>query len=261
MEDTKKFFSQRAITIATYFGGPLAAGILVKKNYETLGKADHAQKALLIGIVSTLLLIAGILSLPQKVVDAVPSALIPGIYTLIIYLVVEHLQGEVLKQHKESGGEFYSGRKAAKIGLVSMLILLATIAAAGFISGDLTFTNPDFDAKAYDAEVARFVKNENEAVAVFNVIKTARHQYLVKEFSKGVVIWKENRGIVQKIDSIENLPDELREQDKKLLRYCDLRIQQYDLLIKAISEKTDKYVPELDRISSQIMNILDELKQ
>jgi len=32
MEEPKKLFSQRAIAIATYFGGPAAAGYLIKKN-------------------------------------------------------------------------------------------------------------------------------------------------------------------------------------------------------------------------------------
>jgi len=31
-----KLFSKRAISIATFFGGPLAAGYLIKKNYDSL---------------------------------------------------------------------------------------------------------------------------------------------------------------------------------------------------------------------------------
>jgi hypothetical protein len=40
MELTKKFYSQRAITIATYFGGPLAAGYLVKKIMRLLNNEE-----------------------------------------------------------------------------------------------------------------------------------------------------------------------------------------------------------------------------
>ncbi len=32
----KKKYSQRAISITTYFGGPLATGILIRMNYKIL---------------------------------------------------------------------------------------------------------------------------------------------------------------------------------------------------------------------------------
>ncbi|SDD28735.1 hypothetical protein SAMN05216323_11243 [Williamwhitmania taraxaci] len=256
MEETKKYYSQRTITIATYFGGPLAAGYLVKKNYETLGQPHNARKSLLIGIVSTILIFAGIFSIPEEIVDKIPNALIPLIYTGIIYLIVERIQGESLKNHKESGGEFYSGWKAAGVGAIALLI----IALTAFIAGDLSNTQPNFDAIAYDKEVAKFVDNENKSVAVFNVIDTQTPDYLIKEFSKGIVMWKENKRIVEGLNSIENLPKILKDQNTLLLKYCDLRIQHNEIILKAISEDTDKYVSEIERIGFKINKILEDLK-
>lgn len=260
MEKTKRFYSQRAITIATYFGGPLAAGYLVKKNYEALEQPDSARKSLIIGIVSTILIFAGIFSIPEDIIDKIPNALIPLIYTGIIFLIVEKLQGESLKNHKESGGEFYTGWKAAGVGAIAMLILLAGIALAAFIAGDLFNPQPDFDAATYDKEVAKFVDNENKSIAVFNVIETQTPDYLINEFSKGIVLWKENKEIVERLNSIENLPIELRDQNTLLLKYCALRIQHNEIIIKAISEDTDKYVSEIERIGLEINKILEELK-
>ncbi len=139
-----------------------------------------------------------------------------------------------------------------------MVILLALIMGTAFIAGDLS--QPDFDTVAYDKEVARFVENENKSLAVFNVINTSEPQYLIKEFSKGIVLWKENKEIIEGLISTENLPTELIEQNKKLLDYCDLRIQHNEIIVKAISEDTDKYVSEIDRIGMEINNILEELK-
>lgn len=260
MEEIKRFYSQRAITIATYFGGPLAAGFLVKKNYETLEQPDNARKSLIIGIVSTILIFAGIFSIPEEIIDKIPNALIPLIYTGIIYLIIERVQGESIKNHKESGGEFYSGWKAAGVGAIAMLILAAGIALTAFIAGDLSNTQPDFDAATYDKEVAKFVDNENKSIAVFNVIETQTPDYLIKEFSKGIVMWKENKEIVQGLNSIENLPKTLKDQNTLLLKYCDLRIQHNEIIIKAISEDTDKYVSEIERIGFEINKILEELK-
>lgn len=259
MEETKRFYSQRAITIATYFGGPLVAGYLVKKNYETLGQPDNAKKSLIIGIVSTILIFAGIFSIPEEIIDKIPNALIPLIYTGIIYLIVERVQGESIKNHKESGGEFYSGWKAAGVGAIAMLIV-AGIALTTFIAIDFFNVQPGFDAATYDNEVAKFVDNENKSIAVFNVIETQTPDYLIKEFSKGVEMWKENKEIVNGLNSIENLPKTLKDQNTLLLKYCDLRIQHYEIIIKAISEDTDKYVSEIERIGFEINKILEELK-
>lgn len=181
IEETKRFYSQRAITIATYFGGPLAAGYLVKKNYESLEQPENARKSLIIGLLSTILLFAGIFSIPEYIIDKMPNALIPLIYTGIIYLIVERFQGETLKNHKESGGEFYSGWKAAGVGAISLLILAAGVAITAFIAGDLSNIQPDFDVATYDKEVAKFVDNENKSLAVYNVIETQTPDYLIKE--------------------------------------------------------------------------------
>lgn len=258
MEETKKLFSQKAIAIATYFGGPAAAGYLVKRNYESYDQEDNGKKAFIIGIISTLLIFAGIFSIPEHIIDKIPNAVIPAIYTGIIYLIVEKIQGQWLKEHKDSGGEFYSGWKAAGIGAIFMVILLVLIMGTAFIEGDLS--QPDFDTVAYDKGVTKFVENENASLAVFNVINTSEPQYLIKEFSNGIVLWKENKEIIKGLISIENLPSELIEQNKKLLDYCDLRIQHNEIIVKAISEDTDKYVLEIDRIGMEINNILEELK-
>lgn len=259
MEDIKRFYSQKAITIATYFGGPLAAAYLIKKNYETLEQADHAKKSLMIGVISTVLLFAGIFSIPENIIDKIPNFLIPAIYTGIIYLLVEKIQGVSLTNHKESGGKFYSGWKAAGVGAISMLIIAAGIFLTAFIAGDLSNTQPDFDFTKYDNELAKFVDNENKALEVFNVIETQSPDYLVREFNKGTLIWKENKEIVKGLNPIENLPIELQNQNELLLKYCDLRIQHNEIIIKAISEDTDKYVPEIDRIGLEINQILEDL--
>ena len=261
MEQTKKFYSQRAITIATYFGGPLAAGYLVKKNYETLGQPENGKKALIFGIVSSILLFAGIFSIPEPIIDKIPSALIPLIYTILIYWIVEKLHGDTLNLHKESGGEFYSGWKAAGIGAIAMSILIAGIALVAFIAGDLSNAQSNFDSVTYDKEVAMFVDNENKAIAVFNVIETQTADYLIKELSNGIVLWKENREIIKRLSAIENLPKDLSDQNLKLSIYCELRIKHNEIIIKAVSEDTDRYVSEIERVGSEINQILIDLKQ
>lgn len=257
MEESKKLFSQRAISIATYIGGPAAAGYLVKKNYEAFDQPEKGKKSFIIGIISTILMFAGIFSIPEHIIDKVPNFLIPAIYTGIIYRIVEKIQGKWLNEHKKSGGEFYSGWKATGIGAIFMVIILPIIFGAAFLAGD--FSNTDFDTTTYDKELAKFVVNEKKSVAVYNVIDSSEPQYLIKEFRNGIALWKENKEIVNRLNAIENLPTELQEQNKKLLSYCDLRIQSNELLVKTISEDTDIYAIEIERIGAEINKLLDEL--
>jgi len=261
MEQIKKFYSQQAISIATYIGGPLAAGYLVKKNYETLEQPDNGRKALFIGIISTILLFAGVFSIPEPIIDKIPRVLIPLIYTGIIYWIVDRLHGKILKLHKESGGEFYSAWKAAGVGSIALLILVAGVALVAFIAGDLLSTQSNFDSATYDKEIAKFVDNENKALAVFNVMETQTPEYLIKELNNGVVLWKENSKIAEGLNKIENLPKDLYDQNINLLKYCDLRIKHSEIIIKAITEDTDRYVPEVEQIWSEIDQILNDLKQ
>lgn len=259
MEESKKLFSQRAISIATFFGGPAAAGYLVKKNYEVFDQPEKGKNAFIIGIISTLLLFIGIFLIPENILEYIPKALIPAFYTTIIYVIVEKIQGKWLDQHEESGGQFYSAWKATGIGAIFMVILLALIAGIAFIAGD--FSKIGFDAKTYDKEVAKFVENEKRSMEVFNVINSAEPQYLIKEFQNGIILWKENKEIVNKLNTMKNLPKELLEQNNKLLNYCDLRIQQNEFIVKALSEDTDRYVPDLDRIGMEMTKVLEELQE
>lgn len=126
-KNTYRLYSLTAINIATFFGGPLAAGILVRRNFINLGDEAAGKKALFIGIFSTLIIFTVIFSLPEEILDMIPNALIPMIYTFIIYLIVDKYMGKAIKEHKSNSHPFYSGWKAAGIGLISCIIIMAFI--------------------------------------------------------------------------------------------------------------------------------------
>lgn len=258
MEETKRFYSQKAIAIATFFGGPLAAGYLVKKNYESLDQPDNARKSLFIGIASTIILLVISYLIPDEM-STKAGTIIPGLSAWMIYLIVEKLQGQELKSHKESDGKFYSGWKAAGVGSISMVILLAGVAFTAFIAGDFLSTQHEYDVVSHRKGVEKFVANETKALAVYNHFETHPPEVIVDELKSGLVLWKENIGILNDINLIENLPEEAIEQNKKLLKYCDLRIQLNEILIKSFSEDTEEYVTLIESIGNEINKLLDEL--
>ncbi len=84
--NSQKIFTNKAISIATFFGGPLAAGFLISENYKVFGNDNAARNSIFIGIISTIILFAVIFIIPENVIDKIPQPLIPAIYTAIIAL-------------------------------------------------------------------------------------------------------------------------------------------------------------------------------
>lgn len=261
MEENKKLYSNREITIATFFGGPLAAGYLMKKNFQVMGDFEKADKSLLIGIISTIIIFGSILSLSDSVINHIPKPLIPGIYTAIISWIVNKLQGPYIKEYKENGGLYYSGWKAAGVGAVTMLILIAAIAIVAFFVGDIVnVVKSDFDTVGYNKEVAMFNANESKSTEVFKVLSTADTSYVKGEFEKSLELWNRNKNIAKSLDSYRHLPKDFHAKNLSLMRYCDLRIQQCELFIKSISEDTNSYMPDINRNGEEIDKILKELQ-
>jgi len=251
-----KFYSQKAIGIATFIGGPLAAGYLIRENYLSLEKPDEGKKSLIIGLISTILLFSGIFMIPESIRDKLPNQILPAIYTGITYLIVEKIHGKTLKQHKENGNEFYSGWKAAGIGFISLIILLIGILGYTYLSID------GEEYVKYDTELAKFTKNETESLVFYKHLNTKTRHSIIQELDKTTIPkWKENIKIVKDLNNIKNLPSELLKQNIILLQYSELRLKAFELMKKAISEDNVKYSKELKQINKEIDEQLTKLNK
>ncbi|NAS13111.1 hypothetical protein [Poritiphilus flavus] len=249
-----KLYSSKAIGGATFFGGPLAAGYMIGENFKALGKPSEGRNSLIIGIVTTIILFTGIFMIPENIIDNIPRQIIPLIYTGIIWGIVEWKQGDVLKLHKENGNSFFSGWRAAGIGLISLIIILIGIFGYVFLGMD----NEIYDK--YDTELSVFSKNEIETLVFYDHLNTESNYSLIQELdNKTIPKWKENIEIINRTNKFENLPSELIQQNKLLLKYSELRVKAFELFKKAIEEDTDKYSSELERTHMEIEEVLAKL--
>ena len=249
-----KFYSQKAIGIATFIGGPLAAGYLIRENYLSLNKPDEAKKSLLIGIASTILLFIGIFMIPESIMDKVPNQILPAIYTGIILFIVAKIHGTTLYQHKENGNEFYSGWKAAGIGLISASIIVIGIFGYAYILPD------GGEYQKYDTEIAKFTKNESESLTFYD-LNTDNKQVLINELDNMVIpLWKKNIEIINNLNNIDNLPPELVNQNAILLDYSKTRLELFILMKKSLFEETDKYLGQLEILNIKLETLTAKLK-
>jgi hypothetical protein len=251
-----KFYSQKAIGIATFIGSPLAAGYLIRENFITLNNHDKGTKALLIGIISTILLFTGIFMIPESIIEAFPNQLLPAIYTGIIYLIVENIHGTILNKHKENGNVFYSNWKAGFIGLISLLIIGLT--ALGIIY----FETNEFSMIEYQEKMEEFDKNEMETKAFYSELSYQTEQYLLRELDfKIIPNWKKNILIVKESNQIEGLDKSMITRNKYLLEYSNLRLEEFKTYKKSLNNKIYNYNTELENISKKIELVMVKLKE
>ncbi|HLV51377.1 MAG TPA: hypothetical protein VKY44_05420 [Flavobacterium sp.] len=245
-----KLFSSNSIWTATFLGGPLAFGYMMWKNCLSLGQNERGKIILIVSIIITILLFLSLFLLPENFIDKIPRTIIPIINAAIAYIFIEKTQGEILKKHKKNGNEFYSLWNVVGITIVSTVVTLAVIFAIAFIYPQ---------NEAYDIEIAKFSKNEYETLVFYDDLNTKSKTSLLEDLDTIIPKWKENIEIINKTNQLEDLPNELKEQNKLLLEYAELRVKTFELLKKAIYEDTDKYSDELDELHFKIDKTLEQL--
>lgn len=249
-----KLYSIRAINITTFLGGPLGASYMIGENFKALNKPVEARNSLIIGILSTIIIITGTFMIPENIINKIPRQIIPLVYTGIIWGIVEWKQGNILRSHKENGNLFFSGWRAAGIGFLSLILIL--IVAFGYV-----FLGADSEVyDKYDAEFRVFSENEKETLAFYNHLETESGDSLIQELENiAIPKWKENIDIINKTNNYENLPQELIQQNKLLLKYAELRLEVFSLFKKSIQENTDEYSLQIEKIHKEIEEVLTKL--
>jgi hypothetical protein len=250
-----RLYSRAAVGVATFFGGPLAAGLLLRRNFLSMGRKQAAHNSLILGIVATVALFGGLFMLPENVVDKIPNALLPALYTCVILGIMEGWQGTAIKKHKATGGVFYSGWRAAGVSFLCLTGIAAGMAAYIFMSPD----DADYDARRYDSLCAAFESNQGKALKLEDYLTDTPDRALWYIDSVAISMWRRNVELTDSLDMIENLPLELKRQNELLREYATLRLGETELLRKAVAESGDEYGYRLDLLRRRIDRVLAEL--
>ena len=83
--------------------------------------------------------------------------------------------------------------------------------------------------------------------------------YLSEIKDKGLYYWNENINLLKEVETYE-LPAAIHERNKKLIKYCELRVKSYEVLYKAIKENSDQYKSEIENYNKQIELALSGLQ-
>lgn len=196
------------------------------------------------------------------------SALLSSIVVFVGYNLLNGLRGGIdnaahiggLISGLVIGYTFYiSLRKPDSENLQNRIIAIWTflVISACFV----VYEKMPNDIGVYDKQIRLFAPMENTALSIYRMPKNAsRDQLLSAVRDSGIHYWHENIKLINEMEKL-NIPQDFRERDKLLLHYCNLRINSYNFLYKAIDENTKIYKDSIAFYDGQIEDTLNELNK
>ncbi len=136
-------------------------------------------------------------------------------------------------------------------------ILVALSAVTLVLSAIAVKTMPN-DIGKYQAAMMEFAEMEEQALQVYNLSDDAPTEKLLDALTQGMDKWKQSIVLLEKQDNLD-IPTDLTLRHIKLKEYCELRLQSYTYLYKAVKEDTEEYQPQIIECNTKIENILSEL--
>lgn len=129
----KKLYTENQIYIATFLGGPIPAGILIYKNLRNIGDNRTASGALLLSLIFTVLLFAGIMSLPDALLQKIPSLLFTTLYTVVVFFTYRRFLVEKINAEFTEPEQRASNWAVAGITLLGLFINIVVILSIAFV--------------------------------------------------------------------------------------------------------------------------------
>jgi len=145
---------------------------------------------------------------------------------------------------------------SAKLKRVTVGVLLVVFIVASSFA--ITSIKPN-DLDTYVVEIEEFVKLEEKALSVFELLESSSDEVFTKALQEtGVTNWKKAKVLIEKLDVLD-VPEEVHARNALLKKYCQLRINSYDLFYRSIVEDTQIYDGQIKSYNSQINSIINQL--
>jgi rhomboid protease GluP len=114
------------------------------------------------------------------------------------------------------------------------------------------------DRVTYQKRIVEFYNMENTALSVFKESDDQSEQVLRSGLKKGIEYWKRSINLIATLDHLK-LSEKLHRRNKKLIHYCQLRLQSYQLMDQNINLDGVNDTPQIEQINKQIKSTIDEL--
>ena len=116
------------------------------------------------------------------------------------------------------------------------------------------------DVGRLEQALAVFSANEEKALQVLKVNETTPPEILKQGIrDEGIPAWKASIAELEKMTSL-NLPDQLQERNRLLIKYCQIRLQNYQRMYQALDENTQAYDSLLIKDNEAIEAVLKQIE-
>ncbi|MDR6760145.1 hypothetical protein J2Y38_000324 [Flavobacterium sp. 2755] len=130
----QKIYSQKAIRVGTFLGGPLVAGYLLSQNFKTFNDFEKVKRTWIITLIGTVLIFGFIFLIPENVL--VPNFIFPLIYMSIVAYFTKQYQEEKINEHLKNGGEEFGWGRTIAISIAGCILIIAIMLSV-FLATDL----------------------------------------------------------------------------------------------------------------------------
>lgn len=253
----QKLYNTTAVGVATYLGGPLAAGVMVRNNFLKFGQPKQAKQALWAGLGLTIVVFSLIAMMPPGLMEKIPNYLIPGIYTAGIVAWVRAQMGERLAAHESQNGEFYSGWKTFGVGLLglvtTLIIGLSIIMLAPPTSGEVKL----------EAAWTRVVENETKANEFYTLANKegVTDEELLKNLDETVIpLWDDSAQVVKEMEALPWLDSDNVKKTAALKGYVALQQEKSALVRRVLTEGGDGLKEQIEAVNKKLEGVVLDAK-
>jgi len=160
---TEKIYSEKAIRVGTFLGGPIVAGYFIAENFKVFGDFTKVRNTWIISIISTILIFSLIFMIPEDI--NIPNVLFPIIYMGIAAYFTKKYQEKDIAQHIENGGEEFNWWRTIGISIIGCILTISVLLGIAFFNdaanGALTESTKTYGAMNHEIAYQNNI-NENE---------------------------------------------------------------------------------------------------
>ena len=190
------------------------------------------------------------------------QALLTSIALFVGYNLINGLKGGIDNAGGLIGGlivgyAYYPGLKkpdAVKLKYAIIGMLSVVILSISFV----VYKKLPNDIGQYDEKIKLFATMEENALKVFELPQNASKEQTLAEINKGNHYWNESIKLLTDLDKL-HLPDVIHTRNKKLIDYCNLRINVFNLMYKGVEEGTSTYNDSIEAYNKKIETIIKGL--
>lgn len=247
-----KLYTLNAIAVGTFLGGPLAGGVMVRRNLLHLGRPSGASLPLAIAGAATVLMLLFLAMLPSGTAENFPKSFLPAIYLGWIVHWSRKAMGPELERRKEAGAAFYSGWRTFGVGVASMAV---TFGLAGAVFALAPQSSND---AAYQRGWERVVANETRAQGLSTLASQegTTEQDMVNFIDQTYQpAWDDSEQAVTEMESLKMLDKSMTAQRTELRKYVTLQQKRGKLLRQVFTTGDEAASKALDKVNADLEKI------